>query len=314
LQNKTKNITELIYSYVGDFMENLLNILPINIRDKVLEYGNLDKITEIRLRAYKRMHIYYGIMEKITDLNITTNDLNLILRNVSSNSIYSVQNDINNGFISIYGGHRIGVVGEAVLSDGKVKNIKNISSMNIRIAREYVGISENIIGSIFENNKVQNTLIVSPPLCGKTTLLRDIARSISDSGKKITIVDERGEITAMSNGVTSLNIGERTDVISYIPKQLGMQMAVRSMAPDVVFTDEIGTKEDALAIKYLCRSGVSFVATMHGDSIKDIMQSEIKELFNLGYINTVIILSKQNGIGTIDKIYSNITNKMEHIL
>lgn len=300
--------SKIIY---GDTMNDILNILPTNIRELVLSYGSLSEITEIRLRTGRNIHIYYGLKEIVTNLKISITDITAILRNATLNSIYSVQNDINNGFLTITGGHRIGIVGEAVLNDGKVKNIKNISSMNIRVAKEYIGLSDRIIDNILIDNEVKNTIIISPPLCGKTTLLRDIARNISDRGKKTTIIDERGEICSMSNGSTNLDIGERTDVISYIPKELGMQMAIRSMAPDVIFTDEIGTKSDMQSIKYLCRSGVSFVTTMHGDSIYDISHGEIKELLNDGYIHNVIVLSKKSGIGTIEKIYSKINSKNE---
>lgn len=185
--------------------------------------------------------------------------------------------------------------------------------MNIRISREHIGISDKVINYIVNNNKVKNCLILSPPLCGKTTLLRDIVRNVSDMGKNVVVVDERGEITAMHEGKTELDIGDRTDVISYVSKELGMQMAVRSMAPNVVFTDEIGTKEDANAIKYLCRSGVNFVATMHGENIKDIAHSNMKELMDDGYIESVIVLSNENGIGTIDKIYSKLKENFETV-
>lgn len=287
-------------------LETILKILPIHIKDEILKLKNIDKITEIRLRAHKCMYIYFGLIEEKIDIKISLSDLVLILKNISSNSIYSVQNDINNGFITIPGGHRIGVVGEVVLCDEKIKNIKNISSMNIRVAKEYIGISNKVINFIKDNDEVKNTIIVSPPLCGKTTLLRDVVRNISNSEKNVVVVDERGEIAAMSNGNYGLDIGERTDVISYVPKELGMQMAVRSMAPDVVFTDEIGTEEDIRAIKYLCRSGVKFVTTMHGNSLEDIMNSSVKELMLAGYVDIVILLSKTNGIGTIQKIYTNL--------
>jgi len=299
----------MMYCYINimvNVMDKILGILPLKIKEEIIRYGNIDSITELRLRNGKVLHIYYGINEAITNLYITKEDLTMILKNVSSNSIYSVQQDINNGFITLAGGHRIGVVGHVVLSEGKIKNIKEISSMNIRVAKEYIGVSDKIINEIVDGARIKNVLLLSPPACGKTTLLRDIARKISDAGKNITIVDERGEIAAMSYGEYVLDIGERTDVISFVPKDIGMQMAVRSMAPDVVFTDEIGTDEDANAIKYLCRSGVNFIATMHGNSIKDLMKSSIKDIIIDGYLDTVIVLSKTFGIGTVDKVYTNL--------
>lgn len=284
-------------------MEKVLEILPIRIKNEIMKLNDLSSITELRLRAGKRICAYYGLTEVIIELEVFSSDLINILKNVSSNSIYSVQNDLNNGFITIEGGHRIGVVGEIVIANDKVKNIKNISSMNIRVAKEYIGVSDEILEKVLNNGDIKNTIILSPPLCGKTTLLRDLIRNISESGKNVTVVDERGEIAPMSCGVSVLDVGKRTDVISYVPKSIGIEMAVRSMAPDVVCTDEIGTEQDIIAIKYLCRSGVKFVTTMHGKNIKDVMQSNMKVLFDEGYIECVIILSKNNKIGTVEAIY-----------
>lgn len=295
-------------------MELVLKILPVKIKDEILKLESLNEITEIRLRAYKKVHVYFGIVEKILEIEVYPEDLVCILKNVSSNSIYSVQQDINNGFVTMPGGHRIGVVGEVVLNEGRIKNIKNISSMNIRIAKEYIGISDKIINAVISEEKINNCIIVSPPLCGKTTLLRDVVRNISNKGKNVVVIDERGEITAMNNCKNYLDIGERTDVISYVPKEIGMQMAVRSMAPDVVVTDEIGTPEDAKSISYLCRCGVSYITTMHGDSIKDVLNSSLKDVLKAGYIDTIIVLSKSNGIGTIEKIYTDLSTNFERVL
>ena len=286
-------------------MKNVLKILPEKIKEKILKYSCTENITEIRLRNSKYMYIYYGIKEVKTNIKIEKQDLITILKNVSLNSIYSVQQDLNNGYITIEGGHRIGVVGECILQDSKIINIKNIYSLNIRVAKEYIGISDSIINKIkTANNEVLNTLIISPPLCGKTTLLRDIVRNISNNGYNTVVVDERGEIASVYNGETTLDVGERTDVISYVPKDIGMQMAVRSMAPDVVCTDEIGTKEDIVAIKYLARTGVKFITTMHGNSLQDVLFTDMKELIDKGYIDLAIVLSKREGIGTIEQIYN----------
>lgn len=292
-----------MYAFLGDVMNKVLKNLPISIREKILESGELEKITEIRLRMGKKMYLYYGIDERMIPYVVTREDLINILKNISSNSIYSVQQEINNGFVTLEGGHRIGVVGEVVLKDGGISNIKNISSMNIRIAREHIGISDKLLEDILNKNEVLNTIILSPPLCGKTTLLRDLIRNISNHGKNICIVDERNEIAPINASGSVLDIGERTDVISGGIKDLGMRIAVRSMAPNVVCTDEIGTSEDVEALKYLARSGVNFICTMHGGSLKDIENSEVNSLLEKGYIKRVILLSKRNGIGTVENIY-----------
>lgn len=291
-------------------IEDVTKVLPTSICENILSLANKEEITEIRLRVDKFLKVYVGNKEKTLDKVITKEDLIRILNNISSNSIYSVQNDINKGYITIEGGNRIGIAGEVVTIDDKIKNIKDISSMNIRVAKEYIGVSNKIIEDIIADDEIKNTVIVSPPGLGKTTLLRDVIRNISQSGYNVSVIDERGEIAAMWQGSPTLNIGDRTDVISFVDKATGMQMAVRSMAPNVVCTDEIGDKKDIEALKYLCKSGVKFVTTMHGHSLKDVISSELKEIIQNGYLDNVIVLSNKSGIGSIDKIYTNL-NSME---
>ncbi len=289
-------------------MDNVLDNLPLEIKNLIGGLGNTDSLTEIRLRVGKNIYLYYGLKEYILPYIVSKVDLINILKNISSNSIYSVQQEINNGFVTITGGHRIGVVGEIILKDGIVTNVKNISSMNIRIAREHIGSSDNVLDNVLVSDTVLNTIILSPPLCGKTTLLRDLARNISNRGKNVCIVDERGEIAPMCDSRCVLDVGDRTDVISGGTKDVGINIAVRSMAPNVVCIDEIGTKADANALKRLSISGVNFIATMHGKSINDIMLSDISCLVKEGYVSRVILLSKNNGIGTVENVYTDLSS------
>ncbi len=305
-QNLTFYFFFLIYIYVGDFMNYVLDSLPSEIKYLICGSGKLDDLTEIRLRVGKNIYLYYGVYEHCLPYIVSKVDLINILKNISSNSIYSVQQEINNGFVTITGGHRIGVVGEVVLKDGVVANVKNVSSMNIRIAKEHIGISNAVLDKVLVSNSVLNTIILSPPLCGKTTLLRDLARNISNNGKNVCIVDERGEIAPMWDAGCILDIGNRTDVISGGTKDIGIRIAVRSMAPDVVCIDEIGSKKDAEALKYLSISGVNFIATMHGKSMNDMMLSDIASLVKEGYVSMVILLSNKSGMGTIENIYTDI--------
>lgn len=298
---------------VIEVINNITNILPVEIANALFCVSNKQEITEIRLRVGTNLRIYFGRNEKEINVKITNEHLLKILSNISSNSIYSVQKDINKGYITIAGGNRIGIAGEAVIVEGRIKNIKDISSMNIRVAHECIGVSNSIIDKITGDSRIKNTIIVSPPGLGKTTLLRDIVRSLSEKGYNITVIDERGEIAAMHSGIPSLNVGTRTDVISFVDKAYGMQMAVRSMAPQVICTDEIGGVEDIEAIKYICKSGVSYITTIHGNSLKDIKCGVMKEILESGYLDTVIILSNKNGIGSIDKIYTNL-NCMEEVV
>ena len=295
---------------VIEVIDCVTKILPKEIKDSVELLEEKENITEIRLRVGKNVRVYCGKIEKTLNQNVTKQHLIKILSNISSNSIYSVQNDINKGFVTIEGGNRIGVAGEIVVLDGKIKNIKEICSMNIRVSKEYIGISNSIMDNVVKEGVVKNTIIISPPGLGKTTLLRDIIRNLSECGYNVSVIDERGEIAAMYEGKPSLNLGERTDVISSVDKVTGMQMAVRSLAPDVICTDEIGDAQDVEAIKYICKSGVAFITTVHGKSIEDIQRGTMKQIIAEGYLDTAIVLSKKCGIGSIEKIYTNL-NMME---
>lgn len=292
---------------VIEVIDSVTKILPNEIKVTIEALENKDNITEIRLRVGKSVRVYLGRQEKELNTIVSKQDLIKILSNISSNSIYSVQNDINKGFVTIQGGNRIGIAGEIVVVDGKIKNIKEISSMNIRISKEFIGISDNVMDKIIHNGVIRNTIIISPPGLGKTTLLRDIVRNLSEFGYNVSLIDERGEIAAMYDGKSSLNLGDRTDTISFVDKALGMQIAVRSLAPDVVCTDEIGNEQDVEAIKYLCKSGVSFVTTMHGKCLEDIERGPMKKIIDDGYLDIVIVLSKRCGIGSIEKIYTNLS-------
>lgn len=211
------------------------------------------------------------------------------------------------GFITITGGHRVGIVGTVVEENSKIININNISSLNIRIAREIIGASEKILEYVlnYNSNSIYNTLIVSPPGAGKTTILRDLVRIISDKlVLNISVIDERGEIAWVFKGAPQNNIGIRTDVLSNVTKDIGMKMVIRSMAPQVIVADEIGNKNDIEAINYALCSGVKGIFTAHGDDIEDlILNPTIKILIDKNIFERIIILDKYKK-GEIEKVYA----------
>lgn len=192
------------------------------------------------------------------------------------------------------------------MEDDKVININYIYSLNFRIAKEIIGTSNEIFKQIYNNGNVLNTLIISLPGAGKTTILRDLIRNLSQY-KTVGVVDERGEISAMYKNEPQNNLGMQVDILNNIPKSLGMKMLIRSMAPEIVCADEIGTEDDIKAIKYAVTSGVKGIFTAHGDNLEYIKKNPIlKELLKENIIQLIIILNKENRkdvkyINNIDK-------------
>ena len=286
-------------------LEELIKYFPINIYNFLNNTINQNKkieeeLQEIRIRCNRPIILRLRNMEILIEYNISQKEILQTIEKLCENSIYAYKNQICEGFITVKGGHRVGIAGSAVIENGKIINIKYITSLNFRIAREIIGCSRKILGQVIDvkENTINNTLIVSPPGKGKTTILRDLIRNISNGveelgfiGKNCSVVDERGEIAAMYQGVPQNDVGIRTDVIENISKAKGMKMLIRSMAPEVIACDEIGSKEDVEAIKEALISGVKGIFTMHGKTLEDIKKNkEINELIENKQIEKIIFI------------------------
>jgi len=310
---------------VQNFEKDILRMISPQVRDvlKKIPLNELITTEEIRLRANKPLMIQNEKGSFFVNLEgrLTANRMNLFyvsqeqiaktLELISENSIYAFQDEIRNGFLTIRGGHRVGIVGRVVLNGDTVKNIKDVSGLNIRISREITGCSSKVLKYIISSEKqVYNTLIVSPPQCGKTTLLRDITRAISGGveemgfkGVKVGVVDERSEIAACYKGVPQNRVGTRTDVLDACPKQIGMIMMLRSMSPDVIVTDEIGNKGDKDALIQVLNAGVKVISTAHGYNISELKsRKEVLSLIEEKMFERYIVLSARKGPGTVEEI------------
>ena len=247
-------------------MEEILRYFPnqiyVLLKNTLLQNSKLENdLQEIRIRVGRPILLKSRQADIVIEYKINATEILQILERLCENSIYAYKNQICEGFLTIKGGHRIGISGTAVTENNKVLNLKYITSLNFRIAREILHCSNYLIKEIIDlkNNTIYNTLIVSPPGRGKTTMLRDIIRNVSNGininnemnfkGMTCGVVDERGEIAAMYKGMPQNDIGIRTDVIENISKAKGMKMLIRSMTPEVIACDEIGSEEDIKAIR-----------------------------------------------------------------
>ena len=288
------NLDEIL-SRLPDSISYELSLLPPTITKQ---------IEEIRMRCNQRGMIIYADEEKTLTKIITKDDLKNTLNRLIKFSYYAYEEDLAKGFITISGGHRVGICGKAVVSNSQPILIKEISSMNIRFAKEIKGCANRLIPRLISNNKPVNTLIVSPPGCGKTTLLRDIARNLSLRKIKVAICDERSEIAGMYNSMPSFDLGPRTDILDGCEKIYGIPMLIRSMSPDVIITDEIGKKGDFEIIEQCENTGVNLITSIHGTSEEDLKRSLIWPLVNKKIFKNIIYLSKDDGPGTIKEIKS----------
>ena len=311
--------------FVKVIKREIFSLLDKNLKRIIKQVAKhkLAKLTEIRLRANKPLILEFINDEMIIDCSanpitdirqaylVKQQEIKNTLNLMAKGSFYTLEDEFKSGYLTLQGGHRVGMVGEVVKKDGKIARIKNIAALNIRISREIIGAANGVIRKVIKGkNDIYNTLIISSPACGKTTLLRDLARQISNGsdklnfkGLKVGVVDERSEIAGAYKGVSQNRLGIRTDLIDRCPKAEGMMLLIRAMSPEVLITDEIGSKADFAAIKEALNAGVRIVTTMHASNLAEARtRAGFEKILDSNIFSRIIILSRKKGPGTIEKI------------
>ena len=289
--------------------DELSSVFPEFLKDIVREAGiDTEHLKEIRIRADRPVLMMYGNREYRSKAVVEREQLKEILAYLSYYSLYAYEDEIRQGYLSLPGGHRAGIAGRTVLEQGRIRTITDVSSLNIRFAHEVKGCADRLLPWIRKEGGLWHTLLASAPGHGKTTLLRDCIRQISEGdrehpGLTVGVVDERSEIAGSFRGVPGNDVGMRTDVLDGCPKAEGMMMLIRSMAPKVVAVDEIGSREDLEALTTAINCGCVVMATVHAGSMEELKQKPVlKEMIEAGMFERYVFLNASGKPGQIHRI------------
>lgn len=293
----------MLYNLLPEWLFNLIN------KNFILEY-----VFEIRIRLNKPITVNHkGVYQVLVDKEkfnrpaiIATKELlDYILMVATKQSLYAYNDQIKHCFVTTDSGIRIGICGTVVFGEKGVSTIKNVTSLNIRISHQALGCSESIINFVCPARVVKNTLVISPPGAGKTTLIRDIALKLSNEKNinNILIVDERFEL-AGSFGNQNLEVGQFVDVISGSSKSFAFSESLKTMSPSVIVTDEISEEKDIEAVKQASKSGVKVIASAHANCIDDLKAKKcFAEILSNKFFERIIVLSTRNGVGTVEGVF-----------
>lgn len=280
-------------------LNSAASMLPIALNSEILILPETERelIEEIRLRAGQAMTVLINGWEKtIAEEHIVTvSDLESVLECATGASVHAVETSMANGYINVDGGIRLGICGKAIMRAGTVCGIMNLSSLSLRIPKEIRGVAANEL-RLMNRNGLTDILIASPPGCGKTTCLREFVRVISDSGKRVSVADERGEIAAVSDGVAQFDVGRHTDVISDAPKAKAAMMLIRAMNPDVLAMDEVSSSEDMQSVFEASGCGVHLLATAHARNAKDLYSRKLyRRLMQMRIFKYCLFIENSSG-------------------
>ena len=251
------------------------------------------KVQEIRLRTDKPMILRLDTGEHVDEFCPTAEDIRETMEKISQYSFYAFESELSRGYITLPGGHRVGVCGQVVMENNStaVHGWRFVSGLNIRVAHSIPGCANDVLPHILQNGRLLHTMIVSPPGFGKTTILRDIVRQISNGGLTVGLADERSEVAGCFQGKPQNDVGIRTDVLDGCPKALAMEMLLRSMSPNVIAVDELGGESDARAVDAVLNAGIKLLCTAHGNDLADVMASpSLAPVLSRGIFERFIVL------------------------
>lgn len=274
-----------------------IRYLPVRLRDAAIRLSDSEKarIEEFRLRAGRGFSVFSCGEEKVIEEGkVSVEDIVSVLDLATKSSVHTAQKSIREGFVTVSGGHRIGICGTGIESEGKLSGLRDFSSVSIRVAKSIKDAAEGLESAVVENGRFVNTLIISPPGHGKTTTLRDLIRRLSDSGRRISLVDERGEVAAKHRGMPQFDVGCCTDVIDGIDKAEGALLMLRAMSPEIIALDEITAEADSEAIFHIMNCGVGILATAHGEDAETLFaRPAYKKLYRAGVFGKVVVLRRE---------------------
>ena len=272
-------------------------VLPHELRQELdrLNGDWAERTEELRLRRGSPMTVNVGGTEwECGGCAVTEDHLRMVLENASQASVHTVLEQVKRGFVTLRGGHRIGLCGTVARRDGKITTLRYLTSLSIRVARPVKGFSLPLLEELTETGQFQSTLILAPPGAGKTTLLRDMVRVLSDGGTRVGLADERGEVAALWQGEPQFDVGRHTDILDGCPKAEGMSILLRGMNPQVLAVDEITDLRDVQAAAEACGCGVALLATAHGGSVDDLKRRPVyRALLGQGVFRRVVLIRRQ---------------------
>lgn len=285
-----------------DSYEEVMALLPPELRrfGESLPPLIRRRAEEVHLRAGRPPTVTVGGDELPLPCGraVSRRDLELTVEIATQASAHAAVERVRQGYFTVRGGHRIGLCGSVAVEDGQVKNLRRLSSLNLRIAHEARGCGEEVLPALFRNEEFQSTLIIAPPGQGKTTLLRDLIRLLSNGfcapARRVGLADERGEVAALWEGIPQFDVGERTDVLDGCPKALGLMMLLRGMNPQVLCCDEITAREDCEALEQCANCGVRLLATAHARDIQDLVKKPLyRQLLERGIFEKAVTISRR---------------------